>query len=1119
MSESLCPVCGARRAVGEGCAACALEAALFGGGEEPSATTASGASGATGASGAGGMEFAGPAGSAGGGSWLFDPHDLPGRFGPYLVEREIAAGGMGVVYAARDTRNGAEVALKLLRSAYLAGPEEQARFRTEAQAVARLEHPHLVRIHDLGTQGGQPFLAMERLDGGSLAERLRPDLPLPPREAASILAKVAAAVHHAHQRGVLHRDLKPSNILFDRAGEPRLCDFGLAKLADEADSFTLSSAQMGTPPYMSPEQAAGRTREVSTASDVWGLGAILYHCLAGRVPFGGGSPAEIFRRILEEDPPSLRGSSSGRRDATRIDRDLESICLRCLEKSPAKRLPSAGEVAEELRRWLEGRPIRTRAVSGRERAWRWAQRHPFRVAGAAALLLSIAGGAIVSTILWRQAESARARAEENAYFAAVGSALIARERADFGLARRTLQGLDPARRGAEWRLLHWLTKGDEAQRIDFNADVRALAWSEARGQVAVIDAERRLSWLDPASGARTLGPVLPRPKRFSGGHPVDFGFHQLAVSPDGRVVAAADHDLLVVVDARTGVLLHYDVARRLGLAWLDNDRLLYAGNLAMAAEPREHSFIYDRRTQSRSELPRGLVGPISLSADGTQLAHLRIVGGYKYQLEIRPTARLTEGPPTFTREVDDSVIHCVFSPDGRHLAYVTNDEAAFARHVQVLALPEGRRVFEQRVPRFVNALAFHPTEPELAVVTEDTTVRTYRFLEPWAPAYDDDCRPSLAQPVPEGGPQQPPQQLLTRGAQRGRAGFNFGHEERIGGVIYLPDGGLLTASADRSVRRWPGRPAVLSQRVHPLYTSYQWEHPVCSTDGRYLLYLRAEGQAEWLDRQSGRRLLLPRDESPAAVLRDGSPITRHPDTALLTVWDPTGPDAPRARWTVQTAPSHQKGFGMVARARLSADERTLAILIPGKPIVVDLLTRLASGTRDQRMLYGNAGLTGLDLSGDGQIVAITGLLGRHVRLYRTAELNGGHRTLGDGPVFDTVAAFHPDGRRIFVGNEDGSVRVFEVATGAELEAEHWRAQSGAVTALDISADGLTVATSGDNTLRLWDGRPPAGPGQRRERLRVGVPGARNWLRFADADRLLLHAAPDHPLEVWSLGRE
>ncbi|MBS0659917.1 MAG: protein kinase [Verrucomicrobia bacterium] len=1093
MPVSTCSNCGAELPDGGACAACLLEAALFGAEAAPEPTPP--------------VAVEAP----------FDPLQLPGRFGPYFVQREIAAGGMGVVYAARDERSGAEVALKLLRSVFLAGPEEQQRFRTEGLAVARLEHPHLVRIHDVGTYGGQPFLAMELLEGGSLADRLKRG-PLPVlRETASIVAKIAGAVHHAHQRGVLHRDLKPSNVLFDAAGEPRLCDFGLAKLADDEESVTLTTAQMGTPPYMSPEQAAGRTREVSTASDVWALGVILYQMLAGRVPFAGPTHGETFRRILEEEPPALRGSSSGRSDGVRVDRDLESICLRCLEKEPARRLASAGEVAEELRRWLDGRPIRTRAITNRERAWRWARRHPFRVAGAATLLLTLAVGSVVSTIFWWRAEAARERAEANAYFAGLASALIARERHDFGLARRSLDALDPARRGFEWRLLHWLTRGDEDQRFAFPSEPRALAWSEARGRLAVLEASRQLSWLDPSTGTRELGPRLPDPRALHGSQPVDFGFHTLAASPDGEVVAAGDHDLLVVADARTGARLHSDVARRVQPVWLDNDRLLYGGTIGMAAQEREHTSLYHRRHGPRP-LPRGILAPMAISADRTRLAWVRVLNEEQWALEVRSTDSLEDGPPLASFPIEEMIMHFAFSADARHLAVVSANGEAYARTLQVHTLPEGREIFRQIVPRFINAVAFHPREPLLAVVSEDTTVRSYRYLQPADDApYDDACLPALAQRVPLGGPALPPASLLSRTAQFGRAQFYLGHEERIGAAAFMPDGTLLTGSADGTVRRWPWQPAGLRQREYPLYTVYAWEHPTCSADGRYVLALAEPDQAVWWDRETGLRRLLPLCESPVAVLRDGSPITRQPDTAILTVWEP-GPDERfRPRWSVRTIPSHQAGFGMVSRAALSADENTLSVLIPGKVIVVNLLTRTASGTPNQRMLYGNAGVTGLDLSPDGQTTAVTGLFGRHVRLYRNADVNGGHAMLGEGPVFDTAAAFHPDGRRLFVGNEAGEVRVFDLATRHELRHESWRAQSGAVTAIAISRDGRTVATSGDTTLRLWDGGAVVPGETRRERLRLGVPAPRNWLRFTDGDRHLLHAAPDHAVEVWEAG--
>lgn len=259
---------------------------------------------------------------------------------------------------------------------------------------------------------------------------------------------------------------------------------------------------------------------------------------------------------------------------------------------------------------------------------------------------------------------------------------------------------------------------------------------------------------------------------------------------------------------------------------------------------------------------------------------------------------------------------------------------------------------------------------------------------------------------------------------------------------------------------------------------------------------------------------LPEWHDPLAVRSDGSAVTRHFQTGEIFVWAAPGDDGePLGElWRVKGIPSHP-GFGPVVRGVLSRDERTVVGLIPGKLLTVDLETRTASGTPDQRMLYGASAVNCVDLSPDGRLIAVTGFLGRRARLYPTAEVKGGFVPLGDAADYDTAVAFHPDGRRLFVGNEDGRVRVFDVATRAELTAESWRAQTGGVTALAVSGDGRVVATSGDLTLRFWDALP--GPGEaRRLRLRLNVPAPRNWMKFSADGAAFLHVAPGHALEAW-----
>ena len=319
----------------------------------------------------------------------FDPAALPCAFGSYEMRREIAVGGMGAVYEALDSRLGRTVAVKLMRSLLLSTADEKARFKTEAGAAAQLDHPNIVPVYEVGVQDGQPFFSMKLIEGGSLAERLKAG-PLPEREAAVLMAKVARAVEHAHGRGVLHRDLKPGNILIDATGAPWLTDFGLAKVTASPSGLTLTQSFLGTPEYMSPEQAAGRTRDIGPASDVWALGAILFQMLSGRLPFAGESSGEVLRRVLEDEAPTLNGrhGRDGRHGPqTAVHRvhvapDLATIVARCLTKDPARRISRAGFLAEELERWLVGEPIHSRGITSAERGVRWVRRHPWPVASA-----------------------------------------------------------------------------------------------------------------------------------------------------------------------------------------------------------------------------------------------------------------------------------------------------------------------------------------------------------------------------------------------------------------------------------------------------------------------------------------------------------------------------------------------------------------------------------------------------------------------------------------------------------------------------------------------------------------------------------------------------------------
>ena len=316
----------------------------------------------------------------------------PQIFGDYELLGEIAHGGMGVVYKARQSSLNRVVALKMVLGGKLASAADLQRFRAEAEAVAHLDHPSIVPIYEIGEQQGQQYFTMRLVEGGSLAELLsREPNHFTEREAAQLIATAARAIHCAHQHGILQRDLKPANILIDAQKRPHITDFGLAKNIKTSSDITLSGTVLGTPAYMAPEQAAGQVKEVSTATDVYSLGAILYELLVGRPPFQADTVLETLRKVTDEEP-ARPGTINHR-----FDRDLETICLKCLEKDPPRRYGSAEALADDLERWLKHEPILARRVSTPERIWKYARRRPALAALVTTIVLALIAITAVST--------------------------------------------------------------------------------------------------------------------------------------------------------------------------------------------------------------------------------------------------------------------------------------------------------------------------------------------------------------------------------------------------------------------------------------------------------------------------------------------------------------------------------------------------------------------------------------------------------------------------------------------------------------------------------------------------------------------------------------------------
>jgi len=332
----------------------------------------------------------------------------------YRMEEVLGRGGVGVVYKARHLKLNRDVALKMLLSGAYANPHELARFTREAEAVASLRHANIVQVYDIGELEGLPFFTMELMEGGSLAQKLA-GVPIPAAEAASLIETLSMAAHIAHQGNLIHRDLKPSNILLSDDGTPKITDFGLARRIDGEAEMTQTGAHVGTPSYMAPEQALGNMNAIGPATDVYGLGAVLYEMLTGRPPFRAETVLETERQLISEQPVSPS------RLNRRVPKDLETICLKCLSKEPSRRYVSAAALADDVRRFRQGEPIKARPITFVGRTWRWSRRHP----AAAALVTTALLFSIVAVVagFWMQRQQADARVAKARQVQAIEAAL------------------------------------------------------------------------------------------------------------------------------------------------------------------------------------------------------------------------------------------------------------------------------------------------------------------------------------------------------------------------------------------------------------------------------------------------------------------------------------------------------------------------------------------------------------------------------------------------------------------------------------------------------------------------------------------------------------------------
>jgi len=726
----------------------------------------------------------------------------------YELLDEIGRGGMGAILRARQKSLNRLVAVKVVLAERFLAPQEGQRFRLEAEAAAGLDHPNIVPVYEVGHVGPYHFYCMKLIEGDSLAGELD-GIVGHERRAAELIETVARAVHHAHQRGLIHRDLKPSNILLDGQGRPYVADFGLAKRVDADGDLTMPGAVAGTLHYMAPEQAAGH-RELTTAVDIYGLGVILYQLLTGELPFVGQSQHAVFDLIQRQEPtpPSRRRRG--------LDRDLQTICLKCLEKDPNRRYASAAELADDLGRWLGGEPIFARKARWHERLVKWGRRRPLVAALSASIVSLLALGVSAITWQWREAESNRQQAEANHRQAEFEreQAVLARQSADAALqtAQQSRIVAESARREAEtaqenlqWRV--YLNQISMAERAldggDFGAadgllrrcpkSLRCFEWHHLRGRYA---------------GRQPLKLL---------GH--DTSVTTCAVSRDGTRIASGSSDgELRVWGARDGKLLRTELigAHVTGLAFsLDGSYLVMAdieGKL-QARRSADWSTVWEIDEIGHE------ISAIRLSANGTIIG---VAGGTAWAEEPGEACLVDVETGDIRRRLPPAprrLNAIAFGPDDQSVAVAGLD--GVIRICDVTTGELHRELSSTGLP--VNGLAFAPQNRRLASISwYQTTLWDLETGEPLCNAKAGGYQlafSSSGKRLAVTGAGQSVTLLETDGAKRV---FSLGgHHDEALSLVFTPDGHrLISGSRDCSLIVWDARLATESSEHPRLQSSH-----------------------------------------------------------------------------------------------------------------------------------------------------------------------------------------------------------------------------------------------------------------------------------------------------------
>ena len=619
----------------------------------------------------------------------------------YEVLREVGRGGMGVVYEARQVRLNRPCALKMILAGDHAGPEAAVRFLSEAEAAARLHHENIVQIYNMGDHNGRPYLELEYVEGGNLADNA--STPRTPTNAARLVEKIARGIHAAHQQGIVHRDLKPANILLTAAGEPKVADFGLAKWLSVDTGLTRTESVIGSPSYMAPEQAGGHAKSVGPAADIYALGAILYELLTGRPPFKAATILETLEQVKKVEPPSPSRLQPG------LPRDLETICLKCLQKEPRRRYETAEALAEDLRRFVAQEPILARRTGYAERTWRWSRRNPViaSLTGVVALLLvALAVGATI------YAFQQKAIAEHETQ--------LRNDRELFA------QEKEEAERKTAAQLYESLVEHARALRLAGKPGYRVRAWDQLHTAIDLNVPERNANEIRDEVIASLGDPIGLPPLDHPAEHIEIFKNSAGFVSPQGRLFPeiAGDTVTLRTVDSAPATLRSMMQAfgepeqqphvLRSPLGIVHELEFTPDGTLLVGG-CEEGLVVWDVASRQTRSVYRGdSVRSLAMHPAG----HLAAAMSSLRRIEIWS---LTSGRLVYSTDAGDKANSVEFSADGQYLLAMINNKVIFAR--PIASTPEKLSLVGHRGG--VPGIAFSPDGTRLASVSKDRTVRIW----------------------------------------------------------------------------------------------------------------------------------------------------------------------------------------------------------------------------------------------------------------------------------------------------------------------------------------------------------------------------------------------------------